>query len=203
MIIIKDIEQNSPEWFEARAGIPTASRFDKIVTSKGERSKSRTQELYQLAGERILGTKPEGYTNAAMERGIEMEAEARVKYEFDFDCEVEQVALCYKDEHRLFSCSPDGLVGDDGGVEIKCPSLHTHVEYMVKGKLPTKYFQQVQGSLFITGRKWWDFVSYYPGMPLFRVRAVPDKVFHEKLATELNSFCEDLAEVVEALKAFA
>ena len=200
MIIIDEFEQGSPEWFQARAGIPSASCFDKIVTSKGLRSKSRTQYLYQLAGERILGEKQEGYTNAAMERGIELEDDARGLYSRDAG-EVKEVALCYRDEQRLFSCSPDGLVGDDGGVEIKCPKLHTHVEYVVKGKLPTKYYQQVQGCLFVTGREFWDFVSYFPGMTLFKVRVYPDSDFHAKMEKELLSFCDDLEAVVEKLNA--
>lgn len=201
MIAVTDFEQGSPEWFAARAGVPSASCFDKIVTSKGERSKQRRDYLFQLAGESILGEKAETHTTAAMERGVEMEAEARSFYEFTHDADVDEVALCYSDERKLWSCSPDGLVGEDGGLEIKCPKLHTHVGYLVSGKLPTKYFQQVQGNLFVTGREWWDFLSYFRGLPPLIVRVTPDEAFHAKLSDELERFAEDLAATIEKIKA--
>jgi len=201
MITIEDFEQGSPEWFAARSGIPSASCFDKIVTSKGLPSKQRKAYLYQLAGEAIIGEKTEGYSNAAMERGVEMEAEARRYYEFMNDVDVKEVALCYHDARKLFSCSPDGLVGDEGGVEIKCPKIHTHLEYLFKGVLPTKYYQQVQGSMFITGREWWDFVSFFnPGLPALIVRVTRDETFIEKLSNELERFAVDLAETIKRIK---
>jgi len=209
MIIIDDIEQGSPEWFSARAGVPSASCFNKIVTSKGKRSSTRKAYLYQLAGERMTGEKADTYTSAAMERGIELEAEARGLYQLVTGESVREVALCYKNLHKLVSCSPDGLVSFNmdterfrGGLEVKCPSLHTHVEYIVKDKLPTAYFQQVQGSLWVTGLDWWDFVSYFPGMSpsLFKVRVYPDLEFHEKLAKEMAEFCADLVDVIGILK---
>lgn len=202
MIIVKDIEQLSGEWYAARAGVPSSSCFDKIVTSKGERSKSHKGYMYTLAGETIIKEKAPTYQSRKMVEAMEMEDEARSKYEYLYDCDVEQVALCYKNKSKLFSCSPDGLIGNDGGIEIKCPNLNTHVGYMLGGKLPTDYIQQVQGTLFITGREWWDFVSYYPGMPLFRVRVDPDKEFHEKLDTELVWFCHNLDGIVKKLKAY-
>ena len=110
------------------------------------------------------------------------------------------VGLCYLDEHRNFSCSPDGLVGEDGGLEIKCPLIHTHVEYLLDGKLPTKYVQQVQGSMLISGRKWWDFMSYYPGLKPLVVRVERDEKFIAKLKDELNKFCFELKAIVQKLK---
>jgi len=198
-MITLDLEQGGPEWFAARAGIPTASNFDKIITTKGEPSKSAKKYMYQLAGERILGAPVETYTNGAMERGIALEAEAREMYGLTTGNEVRQVGLCYQNEERCFSCSPDGLT-DIGGLEIKCPLLSTHVEYLLKGKLPTEYFQQVQGSLFVTGLPWWDFFSYYPGMPPFRVRVTPDELFHNALSAALSSFCSELDNTVDFLR---
>lgn len=200
MIVVNDFEQGSPEWFAARAGIPSASCFDKIVTSTGARSSQRKAYLYQLVGERMLGTKAETYTTAAMERGIELEAQARGLYEMVYGTSVYTVAMCYKDDEKKFSCSPDGLIGHEKGLEIKCPLLHTHVEYMHKGKLPTKYLVQVQGSLLVTGMSSWDFVSYFPGMDLFKVTVEPDIDFHKKLESELGKFCDELEHVYDYIK---
>ncbi|SOB60611.1 Exonuclease [Pseudodesulfovibrio profundus] len=200
MIAVTDFEQGTPEWFAARAGVPSASCFDKIVTSKGKRSTQRKAYMFQLAGEAILGEKAESYTNAAMERGIELESEARDLYEFINDVSVEEVALCFGDDRKLWSCSPDGLVGETGGIEIKCPKIHTHVEYLVGNKLPTKYFQQVQGSLFVTGREYWDFMSYFPGLPPLIVRVDPDLEFHASLSAELECFSAELADIINIIK---
>lgn len=207
MIIETAFEQGTPEWFAARAGIPSASNFSKIVTSTGAKSKSVTGYVYELAGERLLGTKPEGYTNAAMERGIELESEARAAYEMLFDVDVQEVAMCYKDGEKRFSCSPDGLVEPRiktmdyyGGIEIKCPNLNTHIEYLYKGVLPAKYVAQVQGSLYITGCEYWDFVSYFPGVDLFCVRVYPDQKFHELLEAALLELCERVNMVVEEIR---
>jgi hypothetical protein len=154
-----------------------------------------------LAGESITGKKTETYQSAAMTRGIEMEPEARALYEMLTDNEVQQVGCCYKDEKKNYLCSPDGLIDPDGGWEGKCPLIHTHVEYLLKNKLPTAYIQQVQGSLFITGRKWWDFTSYFPGLPMLIVRVKPDKEFHAKLKKELDKFVVELAAMIKKLKA--
>lgn len=199
-VIIETFEQLSTEWFAARVGRPSASQFDKIITTKGEPSKQRQKYLYQLAGERISGTREETYCNAAMQRGTEMEPEARALYELMRDVSVDQVGMCYRDSDKLFSCSPDGLVGEDGGLEIKCPSMAVHVEYLMGGKLPTDYFQQVHGSLLVTGRKWWDFLSYYPGIKPLLVRVFPDKGFMGVLDLELAFFCEELSAIVDQIK---
>jgi len=199
MLIENSFEQLSPEWFAARAGIPSASNFDKIVTTTGAPSKQAEKYMYQLAGERLLGTKEESYCNAAMLRGIELEPEARQFYELTLDCEVEQVALVYRDERKLYSCSPDGLL-PNGGLEIKCPQLSTHIEYLLNGKLPATYYQQVQGSLFVTGADYWDFLSYYPGVKPFFIRVEPDLKFHAKLEAALEQFCNELDKVTNKLR---
>lgn len=197
-MIIETFEQCSPEWFAARLGRPSASQFDKIITTKGERSKQRTKYMYQLAGERLAGAREDSYTNAAMQRGTEMEPEARALFELVHDIPVSQVGMCYRDEEKLYSCSPDGLIEEikKGGLEIKCPSMAVHVEYLIGNKLPTDYFQQVQGSLFVTGREYWWFMSYYPGIkPLF-VKVEPDLKFHAALQLELELFSDELSEIV-------
>ena len=194
---IIDVVQGTPEWFAARCGIPTASNFDKIVTSKGEPSKQRTKYLYQLAGESITGIPEETYQNAAMQRGIEMEAEARNLYSMTTGEELKEVGFCVS---KGCGASPDGLVGEKGGLEIKCPNLTTHVGYLLENTLPTDYFQQVQGNLLVTGRDWWDFQSYYPGIKPLIIRVYPDKNFIGLLENELRKFCLDLNVVIKKIK---
>ena len=193
---IIDCIQGTPEWFEVRRGIPSASNFDKIVTSKGIASKSATKYMYKLAGEYVSGYNEESYQNMAMIRGSELEAEARELYELIHNVEVKQVGFCLSDG---YGCSPDGLVGDDGQIEIKCPSASVHVEYLLKGVLPTTYFQQVHGSLLVTGRKWCDFVSYYPGIKPLIVRVNKNTSFTALLSNELKSFCAELGEIIKRI----
>ena len=195
-----EVEYLSPEWFSARCGIPTASAFDKIITSKGEPSTQAKKYLYQLAGERIIGSKMETYQSAAMARGIEMESEARSFYELVTGNKTEDPCVCYMDEQRKYSCSPDAFVPPNGLLEIKCPTLPVAVEYLVKGKLPTTYFQQCQGQLFITGMEYLDFCSYYPGLNSFIIKVEPDLKFHAKLEEQLESFIFELAKTIKKLK---
>ena len=189
-----DCGQRSDEWFAVRLGIPSASKFDRIVTGKGDPSKQAQAYLYELAAERISRHAENGFTSAAMERGIELEEEARLVYAMLYESPVREVGFCLSDDGR-YGCSPDGLVGEDGQVELKCPMGKTHVEYLMKGTLPTDYVQQVQGGLFVTGRDWCDFVSYYQGLPLFVLRIGPDQEFHEALRRELTAFCDRLDEL--------
>ena len=128
---IINCEQRSPEWFASRSGVPSASEFDKIVTSDGIPSKQRTKYMYELVGQKLGALPEESYTNKAIENGILREAEAREMYSRDVKT-VTQVGFCIHDEG--YGASPDGLVGEDGLVEIKCPILSTHIEYLIKQK---------------------------------------------------------------------
>ena len=198
-MIISNILQQSPEWFAEKAGKTSASSFDKIITTKGDPSKSAIKYMYQLAGERIAGLKEESYQNGAMQRGIELEAEAREFYELVTGTTVEQIGIAYFNEERRFSCSPDGLVSTDGMIEIKCPLIATHVGYLIENELPIEYFQQVQGQLLITGRNWCDFVSYFPGLKPLIIRVEKDIEFCKKLEAELDTFCNQLEEIVKKI----
>ena len=199
-MIVLDIQQGTEQWLAAKCGIPSASDFDRIITSSGEPSKQRTKYMHQLAGEVVTGCKEVSYKSADMTRGSEMEAEARYLYELMTDASVYQIGLCYKDEKKLFSCSPDGIVGDNGLIEIKCPTIAVHVGYLVENKLPTEYFQQVQGQLYVTGREWVDFMSYYPTLKPLIVRVKRDEKFIAALDAELKRFCAELEAVVEKIK---
>jgi len=198
-MIILDVEQGTPEWHSARLGIPTASVFDKILTTTGEISKQREKLIYKLAGERVAGIAEDSYSNDAMLRGIEMEAEARSLFELTTGLQVEQIGFCYNDESKTVGCSPDGLIGDDEGLEIKCPSIAVHVEYLIGGKLPTTYFQQVQGSLAVTGRKRWHFFSYYPAVKPFHIIVERDEIWIAKFSKAVKEFTEELEEVYNKL----
>lgn len=194
---IIEVQQGSPEWYKARCGVPSASAFDKILCIDGKPSKQRTKYLYQLVGETITGIPEETYTNGTMQRGKEMEAEARKLYEIVTGETVQEVGFCLS---KGFGASPDGLVGEKGLLEIKCPALATQVGYLLDNTLPNDYFQQTQGQLLVTGREWLDFVSYYPGMKPLIIRVTPDKEFQEALKTELAKFCAELKELVKKIK---
>lgn len=201
MIILKDMEQMSPEWFQHRCGTPSASGFDNILTPTGKPSTQAKKYMYQLAGERILGKKEETYQNATMQRGIDLEPEARGFFELVENVKVEQVGLCYPDEAKKYCMSPDGLMQDKKeGWECKCPLLHTHVEYLLKDKLPTKYIVQVQGSMMISGYKSWWFQSYYPGMPSLIIKVERDEEYIKKLWSALFHFCNDLDELEKEIR---
>lgn len=199
-MITVDVVQGTPEWFAARCGIPSASNFDKIITTAGAPSKQAQKYMYQLAAERVTGRTEEGYNNAAMERGKETEAEARNLYELIHDVQIKEVGVCYPDEKKLCAASPDGLIGEDGLIEIKCPMAYASVGYILDNVLPTDYIQQVQGQLYVTGRKWLDFLSYYPGLKPMIVRVEREEKFIRSLAVELELFCKQLDQIVEKIK---
>jgi len=186
-MIIVDVEQCSEAWFKARCGIPTASCFDKIITSTGKPSTQAKAYCNKLVAEYFMKDKISVDQNEWMSRGVELEPEARQAYEFLTDSEVSEVGLIYKDDDKLVSCSPDGLIGDRG-LEIKCPAPHTHVEYLLAGKIPSKYVAQVQGSMWVTGLEQWDFMSYHPDMPPLIIKVDADKDFHNRLDLLMDKF---------------
>ena len=189
-------EQGSPEWLAARLGIPSASMFAKLVTTKGIWSASADAYINQLVAERLTGEREEVFQSHHMLRGTELEPDARDLYSLMSDAEVTEVGFCLHDTLSA-GCSPDGLIGDDGGLEIKCPAPSTHVEYLRGGVLPSKYKQQVMGCLWITGREWWDFVSYHPTMKPLIVRVERDEEYIaalEKCVTKAVNLIEENVE---------
>jgi len=200
MPIILECEQRSDIWFSAICGNVGASSIDKIITTKGERSKQREDYMFTLAAERITGKQEVGYLTQAMINGIEREAEARSLFEMAHGVEIKQVGLIYKDERHLCHCSPDGLIGDDAGIEIKNPMSKTHVKYLLKGELPTEYFCQVQFSLYVSERRIWHFLSHYPALKPFMTEVKRDEKWIKKCHDELEAFNTELAELVEIIK---
>jgi hypothetical protein len=200
----EECPQGSDTWFEVRKGIPTASRFDRILTPKKMKLSGQVDGLIaELIGEKFSLITPENvehYTNRAMRWGEECEAEARRWYSLEVDEDVVQVGFCLTDDGR-FGCSPDALVGKPGGLELKCPTPKVQVEYLLAGVLPDEYMAQVHGNLIVTEREWWDFVSYSPGLPPFRVRVVPNSYTRE-LRVGLEMFWEKFQEALARGKSF-
>ncbi len=198
---IIDCIQMSPEWFESRLGIPSASNFDKIITTKGDPSKSAKKYMYRLAGEYVSRKHEDSFQSQAMLTGIEREDEARQLYEIINDVETKQVGFCVTEEGAIYGASPDSLVGEDGNLEIKCPNMATHVGYLIDNNLLVKeYFQQVQGQMLVTNRKYTDLMSYYPGIRPAIVRLERDPEFQVKLQVQLEMFTEELKTIINKIK---
>lgn len=197
---IHDFEQGSPEWFAARCGVPTASMFATVMASGrgGAPSKTRQTYLYKLAGEAITGQPAESYTNAAMERGHEMEPEARNLYAFMHDADPVQVGFV---TNGRAGASPDALIGERGGLEIKSKAPHLLIDTLMRDQMPPEHMAQVQGCMWVCEREWWDFVAYWPGLPLFVKRIHRDETYIAKLSNAVREFTEELDEVVANIRA--
>ena len=177
---IIECEQGSPAWLQARLGVPSASSYAKLITTTGRPSAQADGYINQLVAERLTGEPTFFQVTDPMQRGMDLEPLARTAYEMETGNLVIQVGFLMHDTLQA-GASPDGLIGENGGLEIKCPSGHTHVEYLRDDVLPTKYFQQVQGCLWISGRGWWDFMSYHPRMEPLIVRVFRDEQFIKAL----------------------
>jgi putative phage-type endonuclease len=159
-----DVDQRSEEWLIARRGIATASNFSKVITSQGKRSTQISNYAFELAADRFMDEIEENFQSHAMKRGEELEPVAKTFYEIHSGNDVTECGF-YKttlDDGSEIGCSPDGLIGEDGLIEIKCPLKSQHMKNLTSDKLPTEYIAQVQGQLFIMDRKWCDFVSFNP-----------------------------------------
>ena len=161
MQIIKDIPQGSEEWTQLRLGVATASNFNKIITATGKESATLEKYALQLATESTLFSAEPNFKNEIMARGNELEAEARQVYQEETFNIVEEITM-FKSDCGNFGYSPDGLIANDGLIEIKCPLATTHFQYILDDKVPSDYWQQLQGGLWVSGRNWIDFVSYHP-----------------------------------------
>jgi len=198
------MEQGSPEWLALRAGKVTASRVaDVIARTKTGWGASRANYMAELIAERLTGQPAPSFSNAAMQWGTDKEPEARDYYAFITGATVEQIAFVHHPTVADSGASPDGLVGDDGLVEIKCPSTSTHIDTLLGAVGPSKYMTQMQWQLACTGRKWCDFVSYDPRMPesmqLFVTRIERDDDVIAVLEKDVAEFLSEVAEKVAAL----
>ena len=197
------MEQRSEEWFQARLGKVTASRVaDVLAKIKSGESASRRNYKIQLVSERLTGEKQETYINQAMQDGIDREFYARERYVQQFG-EVEEVGFV-KHPTLEAGASPDGMVGEDGIIEIKCPMGSTHTETLMTQDVPSRYVPQIQFQLLVTGRKWCDFVSYNPMFPehlqVFVKRVEADPVYQKELESEVKQFLSEVDNVINKLK---
>lgn len=199
MIILR-CQQGSRAWERARLGIPTASRFEKIMTPKSMKPSRQAEGLRnELLAEWVTGYPFDSFTSDWAERGKLLEPEARKRYEFDRDLQVDEVGCVLRDD-GMAGASPDGLVGEGGGLELKCPAAKTHVGYLLDpDSLVESYYMQVMGGLLITRRKWWDIMSYCPTFPPVIKRVEPSDEYLKHLAGHLGRFIDDLLEAREKL----
>lgn len=188
---IFDCEQGSEDWFECRRGIVTASRFADVL-AKGQ-GITRRKYLYTLAGEVLTGECAESYSNAHMERGHEMEADAVNLYAFERD--IEPVTIGFMRRGRA-GCSPDRLLGEVGMMEVKSKLPHLQLEVLERNDVPPEHKAQVQGELWVSGREWCDFVSYWPRLPLFVKRVERDEKYIATLAQAVADFVGELDALV-------
>lgn len=195
-MIIYNIEQHSEAWHEARCGRVTGTRFKNLVSK--ETTDSYKDLVTNIACEIITGEAEETYVSPAMQYGIETEPEARREYETITDAIVTQVGFVIPDEehkyHNWIGISPDGLLPDDGILEIKCPLARTHFEYIERGVLPAEYRYQVQGQLFVTGFNYCHFMSYVPGMKPFIIEVLPDAELFELFNQRLDKLILEVQE---------
>ncbi len=199
------MEQGTPEWKAERAGKATASKIADIVAkTKTGWGASRANYMAQLVAERLTSQPTEGYSNAAMQHGTATEPEARDAYAFATDADVSQVGFVAHPSIEWSGASPDGLVGDDGLVEIKCPNTATHIETLLGDGIDRKYVMQMQWQMACTGRKWCDFVSYdnrMPGSMALHVQRVHrDDALIASLETDVREFLKEVAKQVADLQ---
>ena len=195
--------QRSDDWFKKRCGLATASRFaDVLATIKTGEAASRRNYRAQLVVERMTGVPQESYQNEAMRYGTEMEPFARIAYEASTGNIVAEVGFIAHPE-LLAGASPDGTIGPDGLVEIKVPNTATHIDTLLKGMDPS-HLPQIQGQMWITGRKWCDFVSYDPRMPekhrFYCERIMRDDKYIKSLETEVIKFLNEVSSTIERLE---
>lgn len=199
-----DIIQGSPEWHALRLGKVTASRVaDVVARTKTGWGASRANYMAELIAERLTGNVGDSFTNAAMQWGTDQEPNARAAYEFRHDCEVAQIGFVIHPNIQDSGASPDGLIGDAGMVELKCPNTATHIETLLSGTVPAKYITQMMWQMACTGRKWCDFVSYDPRMPetmkLYVKRISRDDNQIANLEKDVTEFLDEMSQKIAKL----
>lgn len=201
---MSNVVQGSPEWFAVRLGKVTASRVADVTRrTKSGFSTSRANYMAELIAERLTGETAPSFTNAAMQWGTEKEPEARAAYEFRTDREIVAVGFIIHPNMPDCGASPDGLVGDDGMVEFKCPNTATHIDTLLSKSIDGDYIKQMQWQMACAGRQWADFVSFDPRMPesmrFFTRRVVRDDKLIASLEQDVSEFLDEMAKKIAAL----
>ena len=195
-MIIHNCEQRTDEWFALKHGKFSASGFSKLMGNKS--NKGYQDQLYQVAYERLTGQRIETYTNKAMQDGIDNEPLARKAYEKETNQLVDEVGFIELND--FVGVSPDGLVNDNGMLEIKCPQWNTQIDYLIKNKLPSEYKYQVYGQLWIAEREWNDFYSWHSDLPALRIRVYRDEKIIKELSNRVNEAIEETQNILNQLK---
>jgi hypothetical protein len=195
------LEQGTPEWFQVRSGIPTASEFATVMAKgrDGGESKTRKTYMYKLAGELITGQVQESYNNHHMERGKEMEAEARDCYAYLKDLEPQRVGFIRNGKK---GCSPDSLIETNGMLEVKTALPHVLIEALLREDFPPEHKAQCQGGLLVAEREWIDIIVYWPKMPPFIHRAHRDEAYMKTMVSAIDQFNDELQNLVEKLRKY-
>ena len=193
------IEQGSEEWHQSRLGKVTASRvYDVMTKTKSGYGAARKNYMMELLCQRLTGNREEGFTNAAMQRGNDLEPMARGRYEIENDVLVIEEALIDHKTIEGFAASPDGMVGDKGLLEIKCPNTATHIDFIRTGKISARYQSQMTAQMLCIGREWCDFVSFDDRLPEALqykcVRYELNKNFADEMTLEVNKFLTELSD---------
>lgn len=202
---MNEIVQGTPEWFAARLGRVTASRVaDVVAKTKTGWGASRANYKAELVAERLTGESAPSFTNAAMQWGTDQEPNARAAYELRFDVDVVQVGFVPHPSLDMSGASPDGLVGEDGLVEFKCPNTATHIDTLLGEPIAAKYVTQMMWQMACTGRAWCDFVSFDPRLPesmaLFRYRMTRDNDLIASLERSVAAFLGEVDATVADLR---
>jgi len=198
------MDQGTDDWFAARLGKVTASRIaDVVAKTKTGVSASRGNYMAQLIVERMTGKPTESYSNSAMQWGTDTEPLARAAYEMTTDSMVDEVGFIEHESLPMCGASPDGLVGDNGLIEIKCPNTATHIETLINGTIDNRYMLQMQWQMACTDREWCDFVSFDPRMPealqLKIIRVNMNEMLIVELENQVEQFLNEVQEKVEFL----
>lgn len=199
------VEQGSPEWLAARCGKVTGSRIEAVGAKlkNGTYGASRDSYMGQIIAERLTGRPTDAFQSQAMAWGNEIEPMARAAYQFDRMIPVERVGFVLHPHIRDAGCSPDGLLGNDGMVQFKCPLTHTHISYLLAGGVPSDYQKQMQWEMACCERKWSDFVSFDPRMPahmqLFVKRLARDNGLIHHLEHEAEVFLAEVERKMQQL----
>ena len=192
-MIIFECEQGTQEWIDARLGVVTASEAKKIVTNSGRISAQREQYMGELLAEYFLGEPYSDFEgNYYTERGKALEPQAYEYFSFHTDIQPRQVGFVYKDDSKLVGCSPDGLIGDNVPLELKCVNAGKHLVWLSHNRCPKEYHAQVQFQIWVMGAEYGWFMAYYPELPPLVVKVQPDPDFHETLDKHIPLFVDEL-----------
>lgn len=199
-MIWHEVTGGSPEWARLRLGIPCSSEFHKLLTPKTRKVSSQaTGYMYRLLAEWVTGEPCENESTEWMQRGQELEARARSAYELLTDSEV-TIGGFFTTDDGLIGCSPDGLIGDNGDLELKCPLIATQIGYALGAGVDTDYMTQLQGRLMIHGREWVDIFAYHPRFSIPPVRVYRDEEFIRDLSAALAEFVDKMIALRERLE---